>query len=182
MPVIIKNLDKMLGTSVILIDSCYPQDSFLLGVGLRDARRKAKEVGGDESNFLFNAKNQITLWGPHGEINDYSTRQWNGVVGDYHFHRWTEYLKTVEMCVKENRTLSLGDYHERMMQFGYQWDKEDGAVYPEKPVGDCIVVGNRIYDKYLNRKLTNYQEVAEVSVKEEDIYFSSMSRNPSKNR
>ena len=104
------------------------------------------------------------------------------MVGDYHFHRWTEYLKTVEMCVKENRTLSLGDYHERMMQFGYQWDKEDGAVYPEKPVGDCIVVGNRIYDKYLNRKLTNYQEVAEVSVKEEDIYFSSMSRNPSKNR
>ena len=72
-------------------------------------------MGGSESNFLFNAKNQITLWGPHGEINDYSTRQWNGLVGDYHYHRWTEYLKTVEQCVVENRTISLDDYHERMM-------------------------------------------------------------------
>lgn len=142
-------------------------------------RRKAEEVGGDESNFLFNAKNQITLWGPHGEINDYSTRQWNGLVGDYHFHRWTEYLKTVEACVVENRTLSLGDYHERMMQYGYNWDKQDGASYPEKPVDDCVVVGNSVYEKYLNHEVSKYKEMAEVSVKEEDIYFSSMSRNPS---
>ena len=110
MPAIIKDTDRILGTSVVPVGGDDGSDSFLLGTWLRDARRKAKEVGGDASNFLFNAKNQITLWGPHGEINDYSTRQWNGVVGDYQYVRWTEYLKTVAKCVFANATLDLGDF------------------------------------------------------------------------
>ena len=26
----------------------------------------------------FNARNQITLWGPNGEINDYARKEWGG--------------------------------------------------------------------------------------------------------
>ena len=42
--------------------------------------------------FLFSAKNQVTIWGPNGEINDYSAREWNGVVGDYYYGRWQPHL------------------------------------------------------------------------------------------
>lgn len=145
---------------------------------LRDAKRKAKEVGGSESNFLFNAKNQITLWGPHGEINDYSTRQWNGLVGDYHYHRWTEYLKAVEQCVVENRTLSLGDYHERMMTYGLKWDQDDAASYPSHIVGNFVEEGLNLQRKYLRNNAKSYKKQSETSAKEEDIYYTSMSRNP----
>ena len=36
----------------------------------------------------FNARNQITLWGPHGEINDYAKKEWGGLVRDYYKARW----------------------------------------------------------------------------------------------
>ena len=28
----------------------------------------------------FNARNQVTLWGPNGEINDYAAKSWGGLV------------------------------------------------------------------------------------------------------
>ena len=151
----------------------------MLGAWLSDARRKAKEVGGDVSNFLFNAKNQITLWGPHGEINDYSTRQWNGCVGDYDYHRWDEYLKVVEGCVIANTTVEMGDYRERMMQYGWAWDHKDDAEYPNRATGNFIVEGNKIQAKYLRGNVRGkYDRYVDMSVKEEDIYFRSVSHNP----
>lgn len=32
----------------------------------------------DEQLFEYNARNQITLWGPNGEIVDYANKQWSG--------------------------------------------------------------------------------------------------------
>jgi hypothetical protein len=31
---------------------------------------------------------QVTLWGPDGNINDYASKQWSGLVKDYHMGRW----------------------------------------------------------------------------------------------
>lgn len=28
--------------------------------------------------YIINAKNQVTLWGPNGEIKDYANKQWSG--------------------------------------------------------------------------------------------------------
>lgn len=42
--------------------------------------------------YEYNARNQITLWGPTGEINDYASKQWGGLVGDYYLPRWEAFL------------------------------------------------------------------------------------------
>ena len=133
-------------------------------------------MGGDASNFLFNAKNQITLWGPHGEINDYSTRQWNGVVGDYQYVRWTEYLKTVAKCVFANATLDLGDYHERMMKFGLAWAYDDAKQYIEKAEGDFLEVGQYLLEHYFHRS-GEFAYHSDMTGAPEGVYFTSVSRD-----
>ncbi|KAJ4291947.1 hypothetical protein N0V90_009845 [Kalmusia sp. IMI 367209] len=48
--------------------------------------------------YEYNARNQITQWGPEGEINDYASKSWGGLVGDYYLRRWlvfVEYLRGV---------------------------------------------------------------------------------------
>ena len=40
----------------------------------------------------FEARNQITLWRPRGEISDYASKQWGGLVGTYYKHRWNLFL------------------------------------------------------------------------------------------
>ncbi|KAF2442999.1 glycoside hydrolase family 89 protein [Karstenula rhodostoma CBS 690.94] len=43
--------------------------------------------------YEYNARNQITRWGPHGEINDYASKSWGGLVGDYYLPRWLVFLE-----------------------------------------------------------------------------------------
>ncbi|KAF2788918.1 glycoside hydrolase family 89 protein [Melanomma pulvis-pyrius CBS 109.77] len=45
-----------------------------------------------EAFFALNALNQVTLWGPTGEINDYASKSWGGLVGQYYLPRWTSFL------------------------------------------------------------------------------------------
>lgn len=42
--------------------------------------------------YEYNARNQITLWGPDGEINDYASKSWGGLVADYYLKRWEAFL------------------------------------------------------------------------------------------
>ena len=32
--------------------------------------------------YEYNARNQITLWGPNGEIDDYAAKNWAGLIGE----------------------------------------------------------------------------------------------------
>lgn len=43
--------------------------------------------------YEYNARNQITMWGPDGEINDYASKSWGGLVGDYYLPRWLVFLQ-----------------------------------------------------------------------------------------
>ncbi|KAL5388189.1 hypothetical protein DPSP01_003178 [Paraphaeosphaeria sporulosa] len=42
--------------------------------------------------YEYTARNQITRWGPDGEINDYASKSWGGLVGDYYLPRWLTFL------------------------------------------------------------------------------------------
>lgn len=44
--------------------------------------------------YELNAKNQITLWGPNGEISDYACKQWAEMFRYYYIPRWSTFLKT----------------------------------------------------------------------------------------
>ncbi|KAF2180635.1 glycoside hydrolase family 89 protein [Zopfia rhizophila CBS 207.26] len=42
--------------------------------------------------YEYNARNQISRWGPNGEINDYASKSWGGLVGGYYKPRWEAFL------------------------------------------------------------------------------------------
>jgi len=78
---LLRDLDALLATG----------DNFLLGRWLADAGRWADadaDGGAQRRRLQWSAKNQITLWGPNGEIADYATKQWAGVVVDFQLPRW----------------------------------------------------------------------------------------------
>lgn len=94
---VLADLDRLLATS----------PGFLLGPWLAAARTLATndQVGRqhlvlvgwlsaetvcwqDAALYEFNARNQLTLWGPDGQIMDYAGKQWAGLVADYYIPRW----------------------------------------------------------------------------------------------
>ncbi|KAI3325998.1 glycoside hydrolase family 89 protein [Xylariaceae sp. AK1471] len=47
----------------------------------------------DIADFLeYEARNQVTLWGPTGQISDYASRSWSGLVSTYYLPRWQKFI------------------------------------------------------------------------------------------
>ena len=69
--------------------------------------------------YEYNARNQITLWGPNGEIDDYASKSWGGLVSQYYVPRWeifVDYLMGTEVGAY-NTTVLNG----LLLQWGDTW-------------------------------------------------------------
>ncbi|KAF1361121.1 putative alpha-N-acetylglucosaminidase [Lizonia empirigonia] len=66
---------------------------FRLASWLDAARASASPETELAAAYALAALNQITLWGPGGEINDYASKQWGGLVGPYYGERWRVFLE-----------------------------------------------------------------------------------------
>jgi alpha-N-acetylglucosaminidase len=78
--------------------------------------------------YEYNARNQITLWGPDGEISDYASKQWAGLISSYHVPRWERFvhftLKNTTSSTGVNTALS-----ESLRVFELAWQ---GELWGEK--------------------------------------------------
>ena len=85
----LRTLDSVLSTN----------PAFSLSTYLSEAN-SSSENATLQSFYAKDLRNQITLWGPNGEINDYASRSWGGLVKDYYIPRWEifiEYLEAVPL-------------------------------------------------------------------------------------
>lgn len=86
---------------------------FLLGKFLNSAKLLASNPL-EEELFEFNARNQISTWGPNGEILDYATKQWHGMVGDYFFSRWALFFKVLKNCLSSNKRYNENQFRRKI--------------------------------------------------------------------
>jgi len=115
-----QNLTKVLNTldSVLLTNP-----AFSLSTWLNAARAQSSNSSSPTADFYeYNARNQITLWGPDGEITDYASKSWGGLVKGYYLPRWEIFLQYLE-------EVSVGAYNTtelkgRLRVFEQGWQKE----------------------------------------------------------
>ncbi|KAH8412433.1 hypothetical protein KR009_001982 [Drosophila setifemur] len=118
--------------------------NFLLGTWLE----QAKQVG-DRANFEFNARNQITAWGPKGQILDYACKQWSGLVRDYYKPRWSLFLEDVNVALHSKRPFNGTAFKQKVSQqielpFSNRTD-----IYPLQPTGNSWFISQTIFEKWL---------------------------------
>jgi alpha-N-acetylglucosaminidase len=108
---LLRDLDSVLSTN----------DNFRLSTWIQSARSWARND--TEADFYeYNARNQITLWGPKGEINDYASKQWGGLVSSYYIPRWQRFLHYLEntQASKYNAT----EIEAQLLDFELKWQEE----------------------------------------------------------
>ncbi|POR36171.1 Alpha-N-acetylglucosaminidase [Tolypocladium paradoxum] len=65
--------------------------NFRLDTWISAARASASDA--KTADFLeYEARNQITLWGPSGQISDYASKAWSGLVSTYYIPRWEKFI------------------------------------------------------------------------------------------
>lgn len=112
-------LDAVLGTN----------KNFRLSTWIAAAKGWAHGNQSYTSYLEYQARNQITLWGPNGEITDYASKQWGGLVASYYAPRWrlfVEYLKTTPVSSYNASALNA-----RLRQFELSW--QEGELNETEP-------------------------------------------------
>lgn len=77
------------------------------------------------SYYIFNAKNQITQWGPRAENNDYAAKHWSGLIISYYFPRWKLFLKKLELSLINQEEFDETQYEKEIFAFEYKWNYDE---------------------------------------------------------
>lgn len=130
------------------LDTLLASDShFLLGTWLRDARDLGTTK--EESDlYEYNARNQITLWGPKGEIRDYAAKQWSGLVRSYYLPRWELFLKSLQNSLEQHMPFNQTAFSKEVFEHVEEPFTFGQETYPTEPQGDSIDISGKLYRKY----------------------------------
>lgn len=97
---------------------------FSLSSWLTSARNSAPSPS-EEDFFEYSARNQITLWGPTGEISDYASKQWGGLVEGYYLPRWERFVE-VTMNGRTEGNGENGGLERSLREFEEAWQETGG--------------------------------------------------------
>ncbi|XP_072019310.1 alpha-N-acetylglucosaminidase-like isoform X1 [Amphiura filiformis] len=149
-----KSVDKAMTYGKKMTDLLMDMDTLLCSdshwlVGTWIEAAKALGTNDAEKKLLeFNARNQLTLWGPKGEHLDYANKQWCGLVKDYYFKRWELFVNSVVDALKSGTKFDQDDFNQKCFSTVEQpWTMQQN-LYSTKPTGDTLKISQDLYNKY----------------------------------
>lgn len=150
-----KNLDEVQRLRQIfeemlidLDDALQTSEQFLLGKWLTSAKSLATNQL-EEQQYEYNARNQITIWGPNGEINDYASKQWASIVRDYCLPRWQLFFSELEQSIaKNNGKFSDSKCRQKIFRQIEEPFTVSSKEYPTDAQGDAIEISREILQKW----------------------------------
>ncbi|XP_072417238.1 alpha-N-acetylglucosaminidase [Chiloscyllium punctatum] len=129
------------------LDSLLSSDRhFIVGHWLQTAQSLATNEEEAEL-YEFNARSQITLWGPGGNLLDYANKQWGGLINDYYALRWDLFVSTLIKCLEKGIPFNQAHFNQIVFQVeqGFIINK---VKYPDKPVGNTYEIAKELFLMY----------------------------------
>ena len=125
----------------------YTNENYLLSSWIADAKQWAHGNASYAAYLEYQARNQLTLWGPTGEINDYASKQWAGLVGEYYGARWAAFIATLVGTKATGEAYNATAVKQMMLDIGEAWDWQTWGTLPGETwgtKGDTFQVVNSI--------------------------------------
>ncbi|XP_077981235.1 alpha-N-acetylglucosaminidase-like isoform X2 [Glandiceps talaboti] len=110
----------------------------------------AKSLGTNQKDrdlYEYNARNQITLWGPDGEILDYGNKMWGGLMKSYYKSRWQLFINMLVNSTSQHHKFDQKAFEKAVLPVEIAWTFEKN-VYPITPQGDAITISQQLLAKY----------------------------------
>ena len=100
--------------------------------------------------YEWNARVQITTWGNRtcaddGGLRDYAHKEWNGILKDFYYKRWSEFWKTLQDVLDGKHEVKL-DYY----AMEEPWTLADNH-YSSVAEGDCIDVAKDVFNRVFGK-------------------------------
>ncbi|KAH7886790.1 glycoside hydrolase family 89 protein [Phlebopus sp. FC_14] len=122
--------------------------NFLLSTWTNAAQKWSHGNSTYAAYLQYNARNQITLWGPTGQINDYASKQWGGLVGNYYAPRWQAFIQYLVDTKQNDTAYNTTAVSEIMLEIGEAWDSQTDDSMLNSKGGDTLDVVQALANKY----------------------------------
>ena len=120
----------------------------LLGVWIRDARAIASSTF-EESLLEYNARNQITLWGPSWGITDYAQKHWSGLIATYYVRgRWDILFTAAMESLKTRIPINQTAIDAATLAYEVAWVRNYSEVFTTIPTANPLNVLDRVANQY----------------------------------
>ena len=140
--------DKLQGLLLDLDTQLRSHKEYLLGTWLERAKRWATT---EEERRLYewNARTIITLWGkPSTPLDDYSNRQWSGMMSNYYAPRWRLFHEELDRTLAEGRDWDAAAFDQKVRAWQAEWARQTES-FPVETNGRCpIETSKSLYEKY----------------------------------
>lgn len=113
----------------------YTNENYLLSTWIADATQWAHGNASYAELLEYSARNQITLWGPTGEISDYAGKQWAGLVGEYYAARWELFVSTLVSTKASGQAYNQTDVTAALLRLGQAFDLKTWGTDPGETWG-----------------------------------------------
>ncbi|XP_039259362.2 alpha-N-acetylglucosaminidase-like [Styela clava] len=130
------------------------EQHFLMGKWVEDARNMGTNDA-EKDLYEYNARNQVTLWGPAGEIHDYASKEWGSLMKYYYKPRWSLFVDRVKECVRTGSHFNHGKFSQDVFNQVEQPFTMDQTLMPYDPIGNPIAVAQKIYKIYRGQGFLN---------------------------
>ncbi|ETN60068.1 alpha-N-acetyl glucosaminidase [Anopheles darlingi] len=138
------------------------EEHFLLGRWLA-AARSFGDTALERQKYEYNARIQLTLWGPQGQIVDYANKQWAGMVTDFFLPRWQLFLGELDLALATNGTINdtkIRDQVFRNVELPFTTDNKRYATVVSGE--DPVRLARSFYDKW-SRGVARLRELPTVA-------------------
>ncbi|KAJ9157206.1 Alpha-N-acetylglucosaminidase [Pleurostoma richardsiae] len=112
-----KSLTDLLAT----LDTVLAADvNFKLSTWIAAARASDSTGSAAVGDFLeYEARNQVTLWGPTGQINDYASKSWAGLVSGYYLPRWQMFVEY--LLATDPSSYNQTEFNAQLLEWELTW-------------------------------------------------------------
>ncbi len=139
--------DKMLGLIRDMDELTGTRREWLLGVWLADARSWGATPA-EKDLCERNARELLTTWTHVDNITDYANRQWNGLLGDFYYHRWAIWLNSLNDSLAHGTALDETATRTQIRDWEIAWTGQTNGHFATKPHGDAVAILKKFFEKY----------------------------------
>ena len=106
--------------------------------------------------YEMNARRLVTTWG--GDLNDYSCRNWSGLLDNYYFSRWYCYFNYLLSLANQGKEYNHAVLQEAIKRIQDSWPEKKGLETPiqhQDIITICKTINGMFRDKFNNIKADN---------------------------
>nr|CAB3264194.1 alpha-N-acetylglucosaminidase [Phallusia mammillata] len=120
---------------------------FMMGCWIKDAKALATTMQ-EKQLYEFNARIQVTLWGPNGEILDYANKHWGSLVKHFYKPRWTLFVELLKESLINGTDFDENKFRSTVLSTVEKPFTKAEDIYPCSPQEEPYKVAREMYQKW----------------------------------